>query len=474
MLHNFRTAILAVLLLAALSITGPAQAQHTLYTDRPTFDTDNPGLLTEDFENGNVPAGTGIGCTSPLDSAGDGVCFQSGELLPGVAYTTETSANGIALGNTWSGHTSKYIVANVFVDSFTMDFDQPTNTAVGADLVCIFGSDTIDIDVYGAGGLIVSTTSSCTQAGTFFGIAASEPITQIVLFSPGNQAEGVDDLSFGSGGEVQQATSARFSVTKDFSDDNSQDVEVSIICNTGLPLEQSFTISDSQADPSGSTLPPTPGVTFVVKSFTDGAMDCTVSETPLDGYSVVYTAGGDSASTNDTTGCNFSSVNLGDLNTCEITNSLSSKEVHVIKKWMLKGDAGDTIDPAYRLVLFCDGEILNGTPQGQSGIWYMELYDGDFLGTADQDFQPDVYPNWDGGTECWVTETDYSSSVEPSNGCGTEAAPGLLVEIDGPEPSCIITNTVFFEGIPTLDKYGLAIMALLMLGVGFVGFRRFM
>jgi len=32
---------------------------------------------------------------------------------------------------------------------------------------------------------------------------------------------------------------------------------------------------------------------------------------------------------------------------------------------------------------------------------------------------------------------------------------------------------VFFEGIPTLNHYGMAILALLMLGVGFVGFRRF-
>jgi hypothetical protein len=38
---------------------------------------------------------------------------------------------------------------------------------------------------------------------------------------------------------------------------------------------------------------------------------------------------------------------------------------------------------------------------------------------------------------------------------------------------CTITNTSFFEGIPTLNQYGLAILALLMLGVGFVGFRRF-
>ena len=39
--------------------------------------------------------------------------------------------------------------------------------------------------------------------------------------------------------------------------------------------------------------------------------------------------------------------------------------------------------------------------------------------------------------------------------------------------ACTMTASVFFEGIPTLSQYGLAIMALLMLGLGFVGFRRF-
>ena len=43
----------------------------------------------------------------------------------------------------------------------------------------------------------------------------------------------------------------------------------------------------------------------------------------------------------------------------------------------------------------------------------------------------------------------------------------------GDEIACEIVNTVFFEGIPTLNQYGMAILALLMLGVGFVGFRRF-
>jgi hypothetical protein len=37
----------------------------------------------------------------------------------------------------------------------------------------------------------------------------------------------------------------------------------------------------------------------------------------------------------------------------------------------------------------------------------------------------------------------------------------------------MFTNTVFFEGIPTLNRYGIAVMALLMLGVGMVGYRKF-
>jgi hypothetical protein len=38
--------------------------------------------------------------------------------------------------------------------------------------------------------------------------------------------------------------------------------------------------------------------------------------------------------------------------------------------------------------------------------------------------------------------------------------------------SCVVTNTVFFEGIPTLDGRGLAVLALLLLGLGLVGVRR--
>jgi hypothetical protein len=42
----------------------------------------------------------------------------------------------------------------------------------------------------------------------------------------------------------------------------------------------------------------------------------------------------------------------------------------------------------------------------------------------------------------------------------------------GQGASCSVTNTVFFEGIPALNRFGLAILSLLMLTVGLLFFRR--
>ena len=63
--------------------------------------------------------------------------------------------------------------------------------------------------------------------------------------------------------------------------------------------------------------------------------------------------------------------------------------------------------------------------------------------------------------------------VRDSSVVSTDTCDGSVRVFPGGEASCHFVNTVFFEGIPTLSQYGLAIMALLMLGLGFVGFRRF-
>ena len=64
------------------------------------------------------------------------------------------------------------------------------------------------------------------------------------------------------------------------------------------------------------------------------------------------------------------------------------------------------------------------------------------------------------------------TTIESSVEVDASACLGVTL-MAGTAGNCAITATVFFEGIPTLSQYGMAIMALLMLGVGFVGFRRF-
>ncbi|HMB61162.1 MAG TPA: hypothetical protein VKN35_14715, partial [Xanthomonadales bacterium] len=198
--------------------------------------------------------------------------------------------------------------------------------------------------------------------------------------------------------------SASFRVTKDFSDDNPAEVEVTLNCFTGLPITQSQTISEAQ------------DVNFIVESFEDDELDCNVTEVDVSGYSASYDNGQLVISPDE---CAYEDVGYGEEYECTITNTPEPVEVSVFKDWIIEGEGGDSIDPYYRLVLACRGEIVGGSTHGPSGIWRKELYDGSFLGTSDAEFNADVVPDWDGGTACWVLQTVYDIAVEVNNGCGS-------------------------------------------------------
>jgi len=268
---------------------------------------------------------------------------------------------------------------------------------------------------------------------------------------------------------AQEATEATFTVQKNFTDGNSMTpVTINIQCFTGIPLNQS---QEVVPDNGGEF-----EVKFIVESFAQGELDCNIWEADVTGYTASYDATSDFAvATEDANGCYFADVDTSNWdgedpqNLCEIVNTPAPVEVTVFKEWIIEGPGGDSIDPYYNLTLYCDGEIVGGS---YNGTWSKTLYSGVSEGTSDADFSANVIPDWDGGTHCWAYETNYDSAIEVQSTCGSNASPGLIVELDGGD-SCTFTNSVFFEGIPTLSQYGMAIMALLMLGVGFVGFRRF-
>lgn len=254
-----------------------------------------------------------------------------------------------------------------------------------------------------------------------------------------------------------------FNVTKDFSDDNPLPVDVNISCNTGLPLEQSFTITDPDANG------PFPGVGFVVREFAAGSMNCRIWEEPVpDGYTPNYVAsdnGGDGSAAEiyaDETGCYFVGVETGSFS-CTVENDLDPAVVTVNKAWL-----GDVLE--------------NDIPLDASAAWacynVRDAADGDtktiqgsmeFAGATDSDTITGIYPDYDGSSYCTVVEVDVPSSVEAdSSDCDRVDVP-----LGAGEASCTIYNTAFFEGIPTLSQYGIALMALLMLGAGMVATRRF-
>jgi len=175
------------------------------YSDRASFDAAVPGLPCEDFEEGNVPPGGVVGCPDPIDENSNTACFVPADILPGIQFASQRAPDpqGIALlGAGFFGNASKCIVANFFVDYFDVNFPNADMHSAGMDLHCYFpNADTVNIDIFGPGNVLLgSTTATCNNAGSFFGVISTtpaDPMTKIRIFSPLNSAEGVDNICFG-------------------------------------------------------------------------------------------------------------------------------------------------------------------------------------------------------------------------------------------------------------------------------------
>jgi hypothetical protein len=236
---------------------------------------------------------------------------------------------------------------------------------------------------------------------------------------------------------IPESASAEFLVEKDFTDGNPGSVEVTISCNTGLPLEQSKVITEGS------------GVTFVVTEFDSGELDCDITEEPLPGYTTTYDDGSPAGDE-----CSFADVVHGVELGCLISNGPLPVEVEVTKQWFDEqlGEVIPEADAFYE----CFGEVFEPVSGGLH-----------FEGVEDtESFQ--VFPHWNGGTTCTIEERVNDSSVESDDSDCQQLSVTL-----GQGASCTITNTRFFEGIPALNPFGLAGLALLLLWSGWIAFRRY-
>ena len=175
----------------------------TYYLDRVTFDGDFPGLPIEDFEEAIIAPGAVGSFPNPLNSTTSNAFFSPGDILPGVEFSSPGGSPGaeiVILGAGFAGNPSINVAANTFTQSWVIDFPNMDVFVAGMDLTSYFAADTVDIDIYGPGGLIDSTTAGSTNAGAFWGVASdADPIVQIVITAPTGQAEGCDNIAFGAG-----------------------------------------------------------------------------------------------------------------------------------------------------------------------------------------------------------------------------------------------------------------------------------
>jgi hypothetical protein len=272
-----------------------------------------------------------------------------------------------------------------------------------------------------------------------------------------------NEVTAGLGSQVIFSLSAArtvFWVTKDFSDDNPLPVDVHLVCDTGLPLIQEFTITDPAVGGQW------PIVGFVVRDYEFGELGCHVFEDPIPGgYTPSYTAGaidGIGDVSDDGEGCYFENVVNGAF-TCQITDNADPGEFTVTKYWVIDGAVGHEVLEEAWVEITCDSTILSvdGLP-----LQYQTSSVSAYL-SGDGDSVTVGVDSTGGPAHCSASEQTNQSGVESTDDCGVREIPA------GGSSSCSITNTVFFEGIPTLNPYGMAALVLLMLGVGFVGLRRF-
>jgi hypothetical protein len=207
-------ALVLILTACGVLISTTAQAVLITYTDRTTFNSANPGLVTEDFEEGLLGRLVGD-FPSPLDSTSDNVSFDPGDILEGVAFSNSDSVSddmNITDGTDFPGIVSKALLKGAESppggSSFLeIEFSNNNVFAVGLDIYHTTGGTTglidalTDIRVFGASGLLDTLTTTTSLTGpVFLGVSSdADAITRVEVDGavPGFFSfEIIDNVSF--------------------------------------------------------------------------------------------------------------------------------------------------------------------------------------------------------------------------------------------------------------------------------------
>lgn len=182
-------------------------ASVVFYATRPSFNTAEPGLPVEGFNNAAVASGSILLQQSPISSATNDSVFSTGSILTGLTISNLNPANTPGLivygdGAIFGG--TKSVGTNWFGDALVLTF-VPGVLAVGTDVFAAtspgqtLAGDFVE-NVYHGSTLLGSTTFSEAKGGFgFMGVSSTSQITSISLLYTTNDATTfADNIAFGS------------------------------------------------------------------------------------------------------------------------------------------------------------------------------------------------------------------------------------------------------------------------------------
>jgi len=226
------------------------------FTNRVDFNTACGSTLTlEDFGGG---PGTIIACGAIISSAGD-VCFAPGEIQVGIQVTRSAGDNTVYVPAGSFGNADPIVGANTFVEFTILNFPNNDVNSVGMDLYALTAGGTIQVRVFGTGGLIDTFNVTSPGTATFLGMIANETIVSIELQDlTGANAELVGRVEYGScsgggGGGVCTQSSASAAFQNGFFNQapNISAVDVLVAADDDFTLEQ---ITMNQFHNPGTTI----------------------------------------------------------------------------------------------------------------------------------------------------------------------------------------------------------------------------
>jgi hypothetical protein len=234
---------------------------------------------------------------------------------------------------------------------------------------------------------------------------------------------------------AKEGNLANFDLSLQFDPQFLSEVEIELLCNSGEPRRQQIKLS-------------TPGRERLnLARFNDREPVCQMRALLPHGYSVEYQSASEDKHRANEHGCQFTALSHGQTYSCRVGITQSAVPLTVYKKWV--GGTDQEPDVSIQLVCgdrrFPEPRFINRTSPGG---WEVS----------------DISVN---GLSCDVHEKPGDTFIADQSDCQ-----GLLL-FPGRGAECTMVNTKVVKRIEMLNRYGKAIMILVMLVAGLIAVRRY-